>query len=365
MSSVDWPSLAAGLALIGLGGLFLLDRVDAIDLRFGYLWPALLAALGATMLAAGLSRRAAPRRAGGTMSRVTAGHVSAPPAALLRRDVENRVVAGVCAGFGRRMGIDPVILRVAFVVAAAAGGVGIVLYALAWLLIPADRVGRPGHGGARPSRTGQLAGRGGRGTARPRAAALPARGGRLVQRRARLAARARCDRHGADLASHDRSTAEDDAAARAPETAGHGHARARPARSVARRRRRAPLPALERRARRRPRHRAGAGRGGGRARADPHAALVTAREEPRGGARGAHPLAGAGRAGRPPARLRPADARARPAPRRRPARRRGAGPAPGTGAARLALREARGAARGRASPPRSKRRPRRSRMPTT
>jgi Domain of unknown function (DUF5668) len=57
MSRVDWASLAAGLALIGLGGLFLLDRVEAIDLRFGYLWPALLAAVGATVLAAGLSRR--------------------------------------------------------------------------------------------------------------------------------------------------------------------------------------------------------------------------------------------------------------------------------------------------------------------
>ena len=61
----------------------------------------------------------------------------------LRRDLENRVVGGVCAGLGQRMGIDPAILRVAFVVAAAAGGVGIPLYALAWLLIPADRTGRP------------------------------------------------------------------------------------------------------------------------------------------------------------------------------------------------------------------------------
>jgi Domain of unknown function (DUF5668) len=57
LHTVDWPSLAAGLALIGLGGLFLLDRVEALDVRFGYLWPALLAAVGAILLAAGLSRR--------------------------------------------------------------------------------------------------------------------------------------------------------------------------------------------------------------------------------------------------------------------------------------------------------------------
>jgi hypothetical protein len=53
----DWTSLTAGLVLMGLGTLFLLDRVEAVDLRFGYLWPALLAALGAVLLTAGLSRR--------------------------------------------------------------------------------------------------------------------------------------------------------------------------------------------------------------------------------------------------------------------------------------------------------------------
>jgi signal transduction histidine kinase/phage shock protein PspC (stress-responsive transcriptional regulator) len=78
------------------------------------------------------------------MSRMTAGAASTSSPTVLRRDLENRVVAGVCAGLGRRMGIDPVILRVAFVVAAAAGGVGILLYGLAWVLIPADRSGRPG-----------------------------------------------------------------------------------------------------------------------------------------------------------------------------------------------------------------------------
>jgi Domain of unknown function (DUF5668) len=56
MRRVDWTSLAAGLVLIGLGGLLLLDRTEALDLRFGYLWPALLAAIGVIVLAAGLSR---------------------------------------------------------------------------------------------------------------------------------------------------------------------------------------------------------------------------------------------------------------------------------------------------------------------
>jgi Domain of unknown function (DUF5668) len=54
---IDWASLTAGLVLIGLGVLFLLDRLETLDLRFGYLWPALLAAVGAIVLAVGLSRR--------------------------------------------------------------------------------------------------------------------------------------------------------------------------------------------------------------------------------------------------------------------------------------------------------------------
>jgi cell wall-active antibiotic response 4TMS protein YvqF len=55
MSRVDAPSLVAGLALVGLGTLFLLDRLEALDLRFGYLWPAVLASLGAILLASGLA----------------------------------------------------------------------------------------------------------------------------------------------------------------------------------------------------------------------------------------------------------------------------------------------------------------------
>jgi signal transduction histidine kinase len=82
------------------------------------------------------------------MGRVTAGEMPAPPPGVVRRDLDNRVLGGVCAGVGRRVGIDPVVFRVAFVVAAAAGGVGIVLYALAWLLIPADGAVR----GRAPSR---------------------------------------------------------------------------------------------------------------------------------------------------------------------------------------------------------------------
>ncbi len=45
-------------------------------------------------------------------------------------------VAGVASGFGRRYGVDPVLIRVAFVVSTIFGGAGIVLYLAAWLLLP-------------------------------------------------------------------------------------------------------------------------------------------------------------------------------------------------------------------------------------
>jgi signal transduction histidine kinase len=74
------------------------------------------------------------------------GDMGATPTATprrepLRRDHAHRLVGGVCAGIGRHLGIDPLIVRIVFVAAATAGGVGIVLYGLAWVLLPADDTG--------------------------------------------------------------------------------------------------------------------------------------------------------------------------------------------------------------------------------
>ena len=51
----------------------------------------------------------------------------------LRRSQSDRVVAGVLGGLGRRLGVDPLVLRIATVVLAVFGGIGIMLYAAAWL----------------------------------------------------------------------------------------------------------------------------------------------------------------------------------------------------------------------------------------
>jgi phage shock protein PspC (stress-responsive transcriptional regulator)/signal transduction histidine kinase len=58
--------------------------------------------------------------------------------ARFRRDSENGIVAGVLAGLARRLGVDPVVVRVGFVVAViATGGLALVAYALAWAALPA------------------------------------------------------------------------------------------------------------------------------------------------------------------------------------------------------------------------------------
>jgi len=57
VSRIDRTSLVAGLAITVAGALLLLDRLDVIDVRFGYGLPLLIAVVGAILLAAGLEGR--------------------------------------------------------------------------------------------------------------------------------------------------------------------------------------------------------------------------------------------------------------------------------------------------------------------
>jgi phage shock protein PspC (stress-responsive transcriptional regulator) len=56
----------------------------------------------------------------------------------LRRSVTDRKIAGVAGGLGHHLGVDPTILRVAFVVLVFFGGAGLVLYGAGWLLVPEE-----------------------------------------------------------------------------------------------------------------------------------------------------------------------------------------------------------------------------------
>ncbi|QTZ93577.1 PspC domain-containing protein [Streptomyces auratus] len=65
-----------------------------------------------------------------------AGPVPAP-AAPLRRSRRHKVIGGVCAGLGRQWDLDPVIFRIVLAVLSV-GGLGLIVYGFAWLLIPLD-----------------------------------------------------------------------------------------------------------------------------------------------------------------------------------------------------------------------------------
>src|SRR6478736_8717111 len=60
----------------------------------------------------------------------------------MTRDTRNGWVAGVLAGLGDRVGVDPLVLRIAFVIAAiATGGLLLLAYLVAWAALPAAEGG--------------------------------------------------------------------------------------------------------------------------------------------------------------------------------------------------------------------------------
>lgn len=67
----------------------------------------------------------------------------------LSRDTDRALVAGVCAGIARRLGIDPVLIRVgAVVLTVVTGGIAALFYGLLWVMLPSTGTG-PSAGGRR------------------------------------------------------------------------------------------------------------------------------------------------------------------------------------------------------------------------
>lgn len=68
-----------------------------------------------------------------------------PPRRLVRRG-DDRVIAGVASGAAHYLQVDPVVVRIAFVVLCLIGGVGFLLYLAAWLLMPDAAANTQEHG---------------------------------------------------------------------------------------------------------------------------------------------------------------------------------------------------------------------------
>lgn len=54
------------------------------------------------------------------------------------RPRSGRMIAGVAATFAQRLGVDVTLVRLAFVVSLFFGGLGVMVYLAAWLLIPEE-----------------------------------------------------------------------------------------------------------------------------------------------------------------------------------------------------------------------------------
>src|SRR5512143_2160914 len=61
----------------------------------------------------------------------------------LYRSTTDKVIGGVCGGLAAYFKIDPVLVRLAFVVFALAGGASIFLYVILWIAVPVGETASP------------------------------------------------------------------------------------------------------------------------------------------------------------------------------------------------------------------------------
>ena len=56
----------------------------------------------------------------------------------LYRSEKDKIVAGVCGGIAEYLNIDPIIVRVLFLLAIISEGFGLMLYIILWIVIPLE-----------------------------------------------------------------------------------------------------------------------------------------------------------------------------------------------------------------------------------
>ena len=64
--------------------------------------------------------------------------MTAPSSRRLTRDTRHKVVAGVCAGLARRLGLTRGRMRLLFVLSCVLPGPQFIAYIVLWALMPAD-----------------------------------------------------------------------------------------------------------------------------------------------------------------------------------------------------------------------------------
>ena len=61
----------------------------------------------------------------------------------LMRSETDRMIAGVCGGLAAYLGVDPVLVRLAFVILLLASGIGLAIYVILWVVIPTPARAQP------------------------------------------------------------------------------------------------------------------------------------------------------------------------------------------------------------------------------
>ena len=54
----------------------------------------------------------------------------------LYRNKKDKIIGGVCGGIAEYLNVDPVIIRLLWIVASLIWGAGILAYLIAWIIIP-------------------------------------------------------------------------------------------------------------------------------------------------------------------------------------------------------------------------------------
>jgi phage shock protein C len=72
----------------------------------------------------------------------------------LTRDTRHAVLAGVAAGFGRYLDVDPVLARLGFVLLTFVNGLGILVYLAGWALMPREAASPASAGSAQAAAPG-------------------------------------------------------------------------------------------------------------------------------------------------------------------------------------------------------------------
>ena len=61
----------------------------------------------------------------------------------LMRSETDRMIAGVCGGVAAYLGVDPVLVRLAFVILLLASGIGLAIYVILWVVMPTPARAHP------------------------------------------------------------------------------------------------------------------------------------------------------------------------------------------------------------------------------